>query len=86
MATEASKKENPHSNASNQVYFTHFHNPILFGSHIFTEHDELRLRKITFKKQDFEEAVSDPIQLSPARLEKIKTAFQTLNFLDSTEN
>lgn len=73
-------------NAENPVYFYEFAQPNFYVTKIFIEHDETGNGKITFMKRDFEEAVSDPIQLSPAALEKIKIAFDALKFLNSTEN
>jgi hypothetical protein len=70
----------------NSVYFYEFSQPNFIVSQIFIEHDEAGKGKITFMKQDFDEPVSDPIQLSPVTLERIKIAFQMLNFLNSTEN
>jgi len=70
----------------NSVYFYEFSQPNFIVSQIFIEHDEAGKGKITFMKQDFDEPVSDPIQLSPVTLERIKTAFQALNFLNSAEN
>ncbi|CAN5710055.1 hypothetical protein BH24ACI2_BH24ACI2_16030 [soil metagenome] len=73
------KTENP------SVYFYEFSQPNFLVSQIFIEHDENGKGKITFLKKDFSEAVSDPIQLSAAILEKLKTLFNTLNFLESVE-
>lgn len=73
-------------NVENPVYFYEFAQPNFLVTKISIEHDESGKGKITFMKRDFEEAVSDPIQLSPATLERIKNAFKALNFLDSTEN
>ncbi len=73
-------KENP------PVYFYEFSQPNFLVSKIFIEHDENGKGKITFSKQSFDEAISDPIQLSQAALERIKAVWQALNFLDSTEN
>ena len=70
----------------NPVYFYEFAQPKFYVTKVFIEHDETGKGKITFMKSDYEEPVSDPIQLSPATLEKIKTAFLALNFLDSAEN
>lgn len=93
--TETTKKnERPTTNAPKTppknvvipVYFYEFSQPKFLVTQIFIEHDEAGKGKITFKKRDFDEAVSDPIELAPAVLEKIKTAFAALNFLDSTEN
>ncbi|MDQ3714294.1 MAG: hypothetical protein M3388_19045 [Acidobacteriota bacterium] len=68
------------------VYFYEFSKSDFFISKIYIEHDENGKGKITFQKKDFAEPVTDPIQLSTAALEQIKTSWQALNFLDSTEN
>lgn len=72
-------KENPF------VYFYEFTNPSFLVSHIIVEHDENGKGKITFRKKDFNEDFSDPIQLSPETVEILKTHWNALNFLDSTE-
>ena len=77
---------NPQISVINPVYFYEFSQPNFIVTQIFIEHDETGKGKITFKKQDFDEAISDPIQLSPVTLERLKLTFQTLNFLDSTED
>lgn len=68
------------------VYFYEFSKSDFTISKINIEHDENGKGKITFQKKDFAEPITDPIQLSAAALERIKTVWQTLNFLDSTEN
>ncbi len=67
------------------VYFYEFSKSDFFISKIFIEHDENGSGKITFQKKDFAEPVTDPLQLSPATLERVKATWQALNFLDSTE-
>jgi hypothetical protein len=74
------------ANEGKPVYYYEFSQPNFVISQIFIEHDENGKGKITFLKKDFSEPISDPIQLSPTTLERIKTAYQILNFLDSTEN
>jgi hypothetical protein len=69
----------------NPVYFYEFAQPNFYVTKIFIEHDETGKGKITFMKKDYEESVTDPVQLSPGTLEKIKAAFETLKFLDSKE-
>ncbi|HEX8248769.1 MAG TPA: hypothetical protein VF599_11385 [Pyrinomonadaceae bacterium] len=66
-------------------YYYEFTQKEFLVRHIVIEHDDSGNGKITFEKKDFDEPVTDPIQLSPASLEKIKTLFQTLNFVDATE-
>lgn len=68
------------------VYFYEFDQPKFTVSKIYIEHDENGKGKITFLKQDFSEAVSDPLQLSAAALERVKSVWQALRFLDSTDN
>ena len=66
-------------------YYYEFTQKEFIVRHIVIEHDENGKGKITFEKKDFDESITDPIQLSPASLEKIKALFQTLNFVESTE-
>lgn len=67
------------------VYFYTFSQPQFLVSKILIEHDETGKGKISFQKRDFDDLITDPLQLSPATLECIKTIFNTLNFLDSKE-
>jgi hypothetical protein len=86
--TDENAKNNsllPKSTENPPVYFYEFSHPNFLVSQVFIEHDENGKGKITFLKKDFSEAVSDPIQLSAAILEKLKTLFKTLNFLESVE-
>jgi len=66
-------------------YYYEFTQKDFIVRHIIIEHDENGKGKISFEKKDFEEPITDPLQLSPASLEKIKALFQTLNFVESTE-
>jgi hypothetical protein len=68
------------------VYFYEFSKAEFIVSKISIEHDENGKGKITFQKKDFAEEISDPLQLSPASLERVKAVWSALNFLDSTEN
>lgn len=63
-----------------------FSQPAFLISHIRIEHDENGKGTITFKKKDFDEEYTDPVQLSALTLEKLKTHFDALNFLESNEN
>ena len=82
------KKNQPEAKPSEDapVYFYEFSQPNFLISKLFIEHDENGKGKITFLKQSFPETISDPIQLSPEALERIKNVWNALNFLDSTEN
>lgn len=72
--------------AGSPVYFYEFSQPDFTVSKVFIEHDENGKGEIKFEKKNFGELVTDPIQLSPVALERIKGVWQSLNFLDSTEN
>jgi hypothetical protein len=67
-------------------YFYEFTQPAFVISQINIEHDEKGKGKISFMKQGYDEAVTDPIQVSAASLERINNALTALNFLDSTES
>jgi len=68
------------------VYFYEFSKAEFAVSKISIEHDENGKGKITFQKKDFAEPVTDPLQLSPATLERVKATWSALDFLDSTED
>jgi hypothetical protein len=72
--------------ANPSIYFYEFSQPNFLISKIFIEHDESGKGQIKFAKQSADELISDPIQLSTAALERVKAAWQALNFLDSTVN
>lgn len=67
-------------------YFYEFTHRDFVVTRLVIEHDDSGKGKVTFEKKDFDEPVSDPVQLSAATLEKLKTLFQTLDFVNSSEN
>ncbi len=68
------------------VYIYEFSQPNFTVSNISIELDENGKGNISFTKQSFSDSVSDPVNLSAESAEKLKTLWQNLNFLDSTEN
>ena len=68
------------------VYFYEYSRPGFLVGKVLIEHDEDGKGKITFQKQEFDEMITDPIELSAGTLEKLKQAFANLNFLESTES
>ena len=74
------------SEESKNVFSYEFTQPDFTVSHIVIKHDETGKGTITFEKRNLGDAVTDPIQLSNVSLERIKNLFQTLNFIDSTED
>ncbi|MEZ5424805.1 MAG: hypothetical protein R2747_00950 [Pyrinomonadaceae bacterium] len=91
-ASEPAKKNPVRSgNSASQkkdgsVYFYEFSRPEFNVSDVYIEHDENGKGTIRFLKKYFDEEIVDPIQLSEATLEKVKTLWENLNFLDSDEN
>lgn len=83
---DKSENNNQRPAKNTPVYFYEFSQPNFLVSQIFIEHDEAGTGKITFLKQSFSEPISDPVQLSPETLERIKNVLNALNFVDSTEN
>jgi hypothetical protein len=92
---QAKKNERPaNGNSSNNAaananapnYFYEFSQPAFVVSKIQIEHDETGKGKISFLKNVSSELITDPIQLSPATLERIKNALAALDFMNSTES
>lgn len=67
------------------VYFYEFSRPGFTYSRISIEHDEDGKGKVSFQKGEFDELITDPLELSAVTLARIKDALAALNFLDSTE-
>lgn len=94
--TLTKKNERPtNGNSSNQNstqtkdapnFFYEFSQPAFVISKILIEHDENGKGKISFMKSISDEVITDPIQVSPAALERIKNALTTLDFMNSTES
>lgn len=83
----AETSENKNSASAKMPAFSYeFSQPQFVVSHIRIEHDADGKGKITFRKKDMDDDFTDPIRLTAATLEKIKSHFEALNFLDSTEN
>lgn len=92
---QAKKNERPsNGNTLNNVtqtggtpnYFYEFSQPAFVVSKVLIEHDESGRGKISFMKSISDELITDPIQVTPAALERINNALAALNFFDSTEN
>jgi len=72
--------------ASEPTYFYEFAQPEFTISKMVIEHDDAGKGKITFTRKLFSETVSDPLQVSPAALERINAAYASLNFVESNES
>lgn len=78
--------EKPASKEFIPVYSYEFENPRFHISHVKIEHDEAGVGRVTFRKLDYEEDITEPLQLSESTLEHLKTLWEELNFLSSTED
>jgi hypothetical protein len=85
-ATDADVPKAAGQTANETVYHYEFFQPDFFISRIVIDHDEAGKGTITFTKRMFSDTVTDPLQLSPAALERINAAYTALNFLDASEN
>ena len=91
---EPKKNERPRGNSTNAsisgpaelTYFYEFSQPEFLITKLVIEHDDTGKGTITFTRKLFDETVSDPLQVSPAALERINAAYAALNFLDSNES
>lgn len=72
--------------ASDPTYFYEFSQPDFVINKIVIEHDDTGRGTITFTKKMFGDTVTDPLQVSPAALERINGAYTALDFIDSKES
>ena len=73
------------NNSSDPVKYTYeFSQPKFYVKHIVLEHDANGHGTITFERLNEDVSVTEPLQLSQAALTRINTAWQALQFLDST--
>lgn len=86
---KANNRETPTNkpqNANLNLYSYEFSQPKFLISNIFISHDEKGKGSIIFQQKDTDFQENDPLQVSPAALERIQKLWDELNFLDSTEN
>ncbi len=67
-------------------YTWEFAQPQFVVNHIVIEHDALGRGKVSFNRKAEEQTIVEPVELSPAVLEKIDRLWRALNFLDSKES
>jgi len=63
-----------------------FNQPDFYVRHITIEHDANGRGRITFERMRQETPIVEPLEFSPTTLARISGLWQSLNFLDSTEN
>jgi hypothetical protein len=67
-------------------YAYEFRQPDFVTNHIAIEHNESGKGKITFHRRDAVEPITDPIEISQTAWSRIGDLWESLRFLDSTEN
>jgi hypothetical protein len=73
--------------APDSVAYTYeFSQPDFFVYFVHIEHDEKGRGTIRFERRSDAEQITDPIEVAPAALERIRAHWAALKFLDSTEN
>ena len=71
----------------NAVAYTYeFSQPDFFVYFVHIEHDEKGKGSIRFERRSDTEQITDPLEISPAALERIRAHFDALKFLDSQAN
>lgn len=81
-AGDAAAKEDP--NAARYVY--EFQQPDFYVYFVHIEHDDRGRGTIRFERRSDTEQVTDPLEISPAAMQRIRARFAALRFLDSTDN
>jgi hypothetical protein len=64
-------------------YFYEFKQPDFLISRVMIEHDAAGRGQISFVRKNSEEIFTDPLEIAPAALARIKAAWDALKFLDS---
>lgn len=82
----AANGKTPAQNGAAPNYFYEFSQPAFTVSSIRIEHDEAGKGTIAFVKSISDEVITDPVELSPATMERIKNALAALDFFNSSED
>lgn len=64
-------------------YSYEFKQPDFIVNRILIEHDDVGRGQVSFARKDSAELFTDPLEISPAALARIKAAWEALKFLDS---
>lgn len=68
------------------THFYDFSQPNFTVSRIKIEHDDNGKGRIQFARKGYDDMITDPVQLSPATLDRISSSLKALNFIDSNES
>jgi hypothetical protein len=83
---EAQNGVAPAKVAENVSFSYEFTQPTFVISHMLIVHDATGQGTLTFERKDSQEPVTEPVQLSPAALQRIQTLWKDLKFLDVDTN
>ncbi len=83
---ESSTEASAASTKAKTLYAYEFTQPDFFVKRILIEHDADGRGKINFEKKNEETPVIESIAISPEALSRIEALWESLRFLDSTEN
>ena len=67
-------------------YTYEFSQPEFITNRILIEHDDKGAGKFSFTRRGNQELITDPLQISAAAMERLKAAYVSLNFHDSSES
>ena len=81
----SAKKPNTPVAKGKLKYSYEFEKPEFVVSNVVIVHDENGVGTVKFRKKRFEDDIEDPLNLSSATLEKLKSLWETVKFFESTE-
>lgn len=74
------------SNAAAVLYAYEFQHPPFNVRHIVVEHDAMGRGHVRFERGDEAEVTSEPLELSPATLQRVAALWEALQFLEREES
>lgn len=83
-AKGASDKSKEDTSVASYAY--EFKQPDFFVYFVHIEHDDRGHGTIRFERRSDTEQITDPLEISPAAMERIRAHYAALNFLDSNAN
>ncbi|HEX6279564.1 MAG TPA: hypothetical protein VFZ49_06050 [Pyrinomonadaceae bacterium] len=83
---DARDEQEPKPDANSPRYRYEFTQPDFIVSRIVIEHDDSGKGTIAFRRRSFDDDLTEPITVSSKSLDVLRTAFDALNFVDSTED
>jgi hypothetical protein len=85
-APSPSKTSAPKPDPDAPLYAYEFSQPDFFVYFVHIEHDDKGKGSIRFERRSDTEQITDPLEISPAAMARIRARWDALKFLDSSEN